>query len=469
MTITPDHIDRWLSARAENERLEFKTAANSYRVEAVCEYAVAISNEGGGHLILGISDAIPRSIVGTAAFRDVGKVAHEIFQNLGFRVDLTEVAHPAGRVVVIEIPRRPAGVPREYKGRYLMRVGESLVSMSPDRLQAIFSESKTDWLEEPAVSSIDAQSVIEMLDTQTFFGLLEQPYPTQQSGVMDKLVAERLIDPSGDFFNVRRLGVLLLAKKLTDFPELKRKAMRVIVYDGNSKLHTKLEETATLGIAVGFERLISYIVSHLPQNEVVEHALREKVKLVPDVVVRELAANALVHQDFDISGASPTVEIYGNRLEFSNPGTPVVETNRFIDGHRSRNDRLADLMRRMRICEEKGSGFDRVVDAAERFQLPAPLVTDSVGRTVVTIFGPKSFDDMDRDDRIRACYQHCCLKRVMQERMTNQSLRERFQLSDTKAAVSSQVIAATIEQSLIKPDEAMGASRKYARYLRYWA
>jgi predicted HTH transcriptional regulator len=307
------------------------------------------------------------------------------------------------------------------------------------------------------------------LDTQAFFDLLAQPYPTQQSGVIEALIAERLIDQVGTGFNVRRLGALLLAKRLSEFPDLKLKAMRVIVYNGNSKLSTKLDEAAGLGIAVGFERLVSYIVSQLPQNEVVEHALRETVKLVPDVVVRELAANALVHQDFGMRGASPTVEIYDNRIDFSNPGAPVVETNRFIDGYRSRNERLADLMRRMRIFEGKGNGFDRVVDAAEKFQLPAPLVRESVGRTVVTIFGPKTFDEMDRDDRIRACYQHCCLKWVTSERMTNQSLRERFHLSPTKASVSSQVISATVEQGLIRPDEAMGASRKYARYLPYWA
>jgi predicted HTH transcriptional regulator len=76
---------------------------------------------------------------------------------------------------------------------------------------------------------------------------------------------------------------------------------------------------------------------------------------------------------------------------------------------------------------------------------------------------------MGRDDRVRACYQHCALKWVISERMTNQSLRERFGLAESKAAVTSQIIAATIESGLIKSDEAMGGSRKYARYLPFWA
>jgi len=76
---------------------------------------------------------------------------------------------------------------------------------------------------------------------------------------------------------------------------------------------------------------------------------------------------------------------------------------------------------------------------------------------------------MDREDRVRACYQHCALKWVMSERMTNQSLRERFHLPESKSAIVSQVISAAIETGLIKPDEKVGASRKYARYLPFWA
>ena len=126
-------------------------------------------------------------------------------------------------------------------------------------------------------------------------------------------------------------------------------------------------------------------------------------------------------------------------------------------------------MRRMGICEEKSSGIDRVVHAAEVYQLPAPDFRAGHRRTVVAIYGPRPFEDMNREDRVRACYQHCALKWVMSERMTNQSLRERFHLPESKAAIASQVIAATIESGIIKPDEQVGAYRKFARYLPFWA
>jgi len=341
--------------------------------------------------------------------------------------------------------------------------------MSEDQLRRIFTEGGPDWLEELAKPDLDADQVIELLDTQAFFELLFLPYPTERSGVLDRLLQERLIDMTPDGLSIRRLGAILLAKRFEDFPDLSRKAPRVVVYAGTNKLETKLDQVGGKGYAVGFQGLVRFVMSQLPQNEVIEDALRKEVKLVPEVPIRELVANALIHQDFRISGTSMMVEIYTDRVEISNPGEPVVPVERFIDGYQSRNERLADLMRRMRICEEKSSGIDKVIQAAEAFQLPAPDFRAGHQRTIVTIFGPRDFERMDRDDRIRACYQHCALKWVMGERMTNQSLRGRFKLPEAKSAIISQIIAASIEVSLIKPDEKMGTSRKFARYLPFWA
>ena len=163
------------------------------------------------------------------------------------------------------------------------------------------------------------------------------------------------------------------------------------------------------------------------------------------------------------------VEIYSNRSEISNPGQPLVPIERFIDGYQSRNERLASLMRRMGIDEEKSSGIDRVVQTVKSFRLQAPDFRQAHSRTLVIISGPKSFEDMDRDDRIRACYQHCALKRERSEAMTNQSLRERFQLPESKTTAVSQIIAATIDVGLVKADEVVGTSQKFARFLPFWA
>lgn len=466
---TPDQINLWRQAPSEHQRLEFKEAKRQFDFGRLQQYCVALANEGGGTLLLGVTDKPPRPVVGSQAFQDTVKAAQDLFQAIGFRVDVEAVTHPDGRVVVFHIPSRPRGTAYHLEGKYLMRAGEALVPMSEDQLRRIFAEGEPDWLEEHAVTGTDAQQVVELLDVQTFFELLKLPYPTDRSGVIDRLQRERLIDDQGGSYAVRRLGALLLARRLEDFPDLARKAPRVVVYTGNSKLETRLDQTGSKGYAVGFQGLVQFVMDQLPQNEVIEDALRKAVKLVPEVVVRELTANALIHQDFAVGGASVMVEVYANRVEFSNPGEPVVPVERFIDGYQSRNERLADLMRRFGICEEKSSGIDRVVQAAEVYQLPAPDFRAAHRRTVVTLYGPKPFEEMDRNDRVRACYQHCALKWVMAEKMTNQSLRERFRLGEDKAAIASQIIAAATEAGLVKPDESVGKSRKFARYLPFWA
>jgi ATP-dependent DNA helicase RecG len=350
-----------------------------------------------------------------------------------------------------------------------MRSGESLVPMSEDQLRRIFAEGKPDWLEEPAQSGLSDGDVVRLLNTPKVFELLQLPYPTSQQKVIERLCSERLIDSGDQGLAVRNIGAMLLAKKLSEFPDLERKAPRVVVYSGKSKTETKLDQLGSLGYAVAFSGLVSFVMAQIPQNEVIKDSLRTEIKLVPEIAIRELVANAMIHQDFSVTGARIVIDIYNNRIEISNPGSPIISAERFIDGYQSRNERLADFMRRMRICEEKGSGIDKVVSAAEVYQLPAPRFTSDGIRTQVTIFGPMKMEDMDRLDRIRACYQHCCLKYVMSERMTNQSLRRRFGLPESKSAIVSQAIAATVDEKMVKLDEKVGSSRRFARYIPFWA
>lgn len=469
MVTTAAQIDLWRSSPSETQRLEFKEAKSSYDREKLAKYCIAIANEGGGTLLLGIADKPPRPVVGSAAFPNLVATADELFVKVGFRVEVEEVAHPDGRVVVFHIPSRPKGSAYHLDGQYLMRSGESLRPMSEDRLRAIFAEGAPDWLEEPSLTGLDGQAVVELLDTQSYFELMKLPYPSDREGVLDRLSKERLIDQRDGGWSIRRIGGLLLAKKLDAFPDLSRKAARVIVYSGTGKTETRLDQLGARGYAVGFQGLVDFVMGQLPQNEVIEDALRRQVKLLPMESVRELIANALIHQDVAMQGAGPMIEIFANRLEISNPGEPIVPVERFIDGYQSRNERLADFMRRMSICEEKSSGIDRVVEQAEIYQLPAPEFRAAHKRTVIIVYGPRPFSDMDRNDRVRACYQHCVLRYVMSERMTNQSLRDRFGLTESQSATATQIINATIEAGLIKSDEAVGGSKKYARYLPSWA
>ena len=469
MATTIQQIDAWRVAHSEHQRLEFKEAKTQFDNRKLYKYCVALANEGGGYLLLGIEDEPPRKVVGTAAFNDPVVMASKMFQALGFRVEIEEVQHPDGRVLVFHIPGRPRGTVYDFEGAYLMRAGEELVPMSEDRLRAIFAEGQPDWFSQAALTGCEDDKVVQLLDTQSYFDLLHLPYPVNRAGVLERFESEKLIQRQDGGWTITNLGAILFAKKLDQFDLLARKAPRVIVYEGNNKLKTKLDKPGMKGYAVGYQGLVEFIYGLVPSNEVIEQALRREVKMFPEIAVRELVANALIHQDFTQTGTSVMIEIYDDRMEISNPGKPFISPDRFIDEYQSRNERLADLMRRLGICEEKGSGVDKVVQAAEVFQLPAPDFRVGEKRTSAILFSHKAFEDMDRNDRIRATYQHCCLRYVMNEKMTNQSLRERFSLSEKKAEAVSRAIRDSAEAGKIKLSDPEQASLRYRSYIPFWA
>lgn len=191
--------------------------------------------------------------------------------------------------------------------------------------------------------------------------------------------------------------------------------------------------------------------------------------MYPELAIRELVANAIIHQDFSITGTGPMIEVFTSRMEITNPGVPLVATERFLDSPpRSRNEALASFLRRVNICEERGTGIDKVVFQTELYQLPAPVfeVTDQHTRTI--LFSYKTFADMDKEERVRACYMHCCLKYVNREPMNNPSLRERFDIESKSKSMVTRVINDALEQNLIKLyDPEVGP--KARRYIPFWA
>ncbi len=468
MAVTIEQLGRWMESE-EGERLEFKEAKNHYDITKLHRYCVALSNEGGGKLILGINDANPRRVVGSRAFLDINDIKSKIFDKLRIRVDAEEVAHPNGRVVIFHIPPRPPGTAMNLDGAYLMRVGEDLVPMSADQLRKIFDEGKPDFLSQIALADQSAEDVVRLLDTQVYFDLLKLPYPATRLTVMDRFVEEKLIVSSDSGYSITNLGAVLFAKELQSFEAVKDKAARVTVYDGKNKLKTKSDIFGRKGYIAGFEGLIDYIDSRLPSNEVIGKAFREDVKMYPDIAIRELVANALVHQDLNERGMFVTIDIYSDRMEIGNPGPSSIDPNRLLDSYQSRNETLADIMRRLKVCERQGSGIDKVVLYVETWQLPAPDFRNGEKHFTAILYGHIPFGDMSKKDKVRACYQHCSLKFLMNERMTNQTLRERFDLPESRADVVSGIIKNAVDEDLIKLEDPESASRRYARYVPYWA
>ena len=321
-----------------------------------------------------------------------------------------------------------------------------------------------------AAERVREEDVLLKLDYPTYFHLLQVPLPDGRAAILDALRQDDLIVPcEAGGWNVTNLGAILLARKLYDFPRLKRKAMRVIKYSGAGRFDASTEREDTRGYATAFTAIVDHVMALIPSNEVIDRSLRKAVPMFPAIAVRELVSNALIHQDFSVTGAGPMVEIFDDRIEITNPGEPLVNTDRFVDAPpKSRNEALASLMRRFRICEERGSGIDRVVAEVEAFQLPAPLFEAPVGSTRSVLFAHKPLSGMGKAERIRACYMHACLRYVIGQPMNNASLRERFDISKENAAQASRLLKEALDSRVIAIRDPEAGTRSRT-YLPFWA
>jgi ATP-dependent DNA helicase RecG len=467
----------------ETEWVEFKH--NNSDPEAIGEYISALSNSGtlnGKHVsyvVWGIDDS-SHQILGTNFKPRQQKVGNQELENwlatlltprINFKIH--EFNCDGKAIVIFEIPGA-TNVPTRFKSMEYIRVSSYKRSLKdfPEKereLWALFSRQPFE--KGIAIENVTADEVLSLLNYPAYFELTKQNLPDHKAGILERFALERLIVAgSGDRFNITNLGAILFAKDLRAFERLYRKAVRVVIYKGKGRIETQRESENTKGYAVAYEEVIQFINSQLPQNEQIGQAFRKEVRMYPEVAIRELVANVLIHQDFSMRGTGPMIEIFSDRMEITNPGEPLIDTLRFIDvPPRSRNEDLAAFMRRIDICEERGSGIDKIIFAVEAFQLPAPSFLAIEGYTKAILFAHKEFADMMKDDRIRACYQHACLRYVQNDQMTNSSLRERFSIKEENYSMASRIIKDTLDVGLVKPYDPENTSKKHAKYVPFWA
>jgi len=267
-------------------------------------------------------------------------------------------------------------------------------------------------------------------------------------------------------FYIRRLGAITLARSLNDFPDVEHHTIRVMRLRGTSITDMVFDRVYSKGYAVVFDDVIEQISALLPVNEDFAGGLRDEHRDFSLVAIREIVANACVHQDFMEHGGID-VTISSQRITISNPGIPQIPTNRFVDEVYERNESLAEALRILRICEKRGSGIDRALENIEKQQTDAPEFIVRTRSTTVELRKGR-FENMGMKERVNAAYLHCCLQAAKGEFLTNSSLRERFGLPKSKTAVTSQVIAAAVDADLIFLDPATKGSRRTARYLPFY-
>ena len=466
--------------RHELNELDWKAALSPDK-KRLSEHLSALSNQpGGGFLVFGVDNA------GTAVGIDEAAIETTInkLANLGrdalespVLLDHAIETYGGARLLFVHVPES-AVKPVHLRGKSLdhafIRSGGTTRSASRQEIGTMMLHSRTPrWEELHASLLLSDEELAERLTAEPILKMLERPLPTSPAETIAWMQGERFVDqlPSGGGY-VTNLGAIAAARKLEDFSDLSRKVVRIVVYDGLNKTKTKLEKEGTKGYAISFQGIMSFVMSLLPQSEVIQQALRQTRTVYPEIALREIIANALIHQDFSVSGAGPLIEIFDDRVEVSNPGglLPSKRLDRLIGTQpESRNEMLARAFRRYKICEERGSGLLKAGVEVELYGLPPIRFDAGSNHFKVTLFTPRTFAKMSPRERLDACYQHAVLKHFSGAAMTNTSLRERLKMPEKQRSMVSGLIQEALDNQLIKPANPENKSKKFAEYVPVWA
>jgi predicted HTH transcriptional regulator len=442
----------------------------------LAQHVSAFANtKGGGVLVFGVNnDGSCFDLTKEETDRIVQTMGNIAKNNLVYSIQIEHaiIAFEGHALLFIYIPEQ-SDKPVYLRGKDIFaayhRSAGQTVKMSQKQVKALIATSQGITFEEQiAKSELTQAQVLRLLNYESLYKLLDKNPPHSTDAIIERLSDYQLCKRSGsERWEITNLGAILFANQLKDFPNLSGREVIVRKYVGTNNRQQEFEQHGVYGYAVGFYRLIDFIMQYTSSERI--GIRREAVPTYPQVAIREFIANALVHQDFSITGMPVTIEIFSNRISITNAGAPLNDINRLIDlPPQSRNEQLAQMMFTLGICERRGSGIDRAVAAVEGMFLPPVKFTKGEQHTRIFMYPQKSLKEMTKQEKISACYQHACLVYEDGEKINNQSVRERFELSKNDSAVASRIITDTLEAGLIKPADIETASKKYMTYIPFY-
>ncbi len=362
--------------------------------------------------------------------------------------------------------------PVKFSGNAFIRINQHVKQLSefPEYERAIWAITSRRHFEDAiALPNQSASRVMELLDIDMFYRLSCEDKPQNDSEILRRLSSCEYIhsDMEGGY-NITNLGAVLFARDISHFPTIVNKALRIVRYTGIDKTEASGEREIRAGYAAGFQGVLQYILRHVPSKEQYIEGVRTSVPIYPEIAIREVVANALIHQDFLVFGAGPMVEIYSDRIEITNPGNSLIPIDRLIDERKTRNEKIAKGMRGLGLCEERGSGLDKVLLEIEKQRMPVFDIEPSENSMRFVLVAPKPFHAYTKSEKLKACFWHCVLRYcVYRDYMSNTTLRERFGLPPEDYQAVSAIIAECKQTGRIAPAEENQGNRN-ARYVPYW-
>jgi len=372
MSATLEELDAWLS-EPEAERLEFKEAKANFHFETLAKYCAALANEGGGKIILGVTDRRPRRVVGSTAFAEPGRTVASLIDRLGIQITSEEIRHANGRVLVFHVPPRPVGTPIQYGGVFWSRAGDELRPLSPDRLRRVFQESGPDFSAE-----LHPDAGLDDLDPALVERFREMWMRKSGNTALASITPRQLLQDAellaGD--KITHAALVLLGTR----PALgKRLAQAELVFEYRSS-EASIPFQQRIEFRCGFLGYLDDLWSTVNlRNEVLHYREGFFVGDIPafnEAVVREAVLNALAHRDYRLPG-SIFVRQFPRRLEIVSPGgfPPGITAANLLWRQSPRNRRIADACAKCGLVERSGQGANRMFEESIKEGKPRPDFT----------------------------------------------------------------------------------------------
>lgn len=370
----------------EGSRVEFKEAKGGFHFDELVKYCVALANEGGGQVVLGVTDRRPRQVVGTKAFPEPGRTEAGLFERLRHRVVVEEYWHEGRRVMIFHVPSRLPGTAWQDRGTYWMRAGDALVPMSDERLRQIHQETGPDFSAETcpgaSISDLDPNALA------LFRILWDRKSPGQgiASRPFDRLLADAELVVGGRL-TYAALIMLGTRKALGRFlPQ----AEVIFEYRPNDAPGPAAER---LEFRQGFLPVLDQVWQAINRRNDLQHFQQGlfvwDVPTFDERAVREVLLNAVSHRDYR-HGGSVFVRQYPRRIEVVSPGgfPPGINEQNLLWEQNPRNRRIAEVLGKCGLVERAGQGFDLIYRACIQQGKPLPDFSRTSEHSVwVTLHG----------------------------------------------------------------------------------
>lgn len=363
MNWTSEQVDHLLTA-TEGEILEFKAARNNYCFDELVKYCAAIANEGGGKVVLGITNERPRQVVGTKAFGQPERTRSGLIEKLHLNITFDDIEHPKGRVLIFHIPPHPVGTPILADGRYLQRTGDSLVPMTEDQVRAIFSESGHDF----SADICDGLTTGE-LDVPAIEDFRKRWIAKSKNKSLETLSREQLLSDAEAMLDGQyTYASLILFGTRKAVGKHLAQAETILEYrSGNASGPAQQREEFRQGFFTYYDRIWEFINARNDMQHFQSGLFILDIPAFSENVIREALLNAISHRDYQLGG-SVFVRQYPRQLRVESPGGfPVgVNVGNVLHKQSPRNRRIAEIFSKCGLVERSGQGMDRMFKTSIR-------------------------------------------------------------------------------------------------------